>query len=112
MLIMLGLTLLFPVILTFYGQTTDVSPIDWQTVLSGYLGLALMGAACVGIGLFASSVTESQIVAVIISFAAASMLYVVGWLQGDKRLLGEYIDLFVDDHHLEALCAVHCAQWI
>lgn len=103
MLMMLGMTMLFPVILTFYGQTPGVSPIDWQTVLSGYLGLALMGAACVGIGLFASSVTESQIVAVIISFAALLMLYVIGMAARGQEGYWESILIYLSmTHHLES----------
>jgi len=103
MLMMLGFTLIFPAILSFYGQSAEVSPVDWQTVTTAYLGLALMGAACVAIGLFASSVTESQIVAVIISFAALLMLYVIGMAARGEQGYWESILLYLSmTHHLES----------
>jgi len=50
----------------------DVGPI-----LSGYLGLMLMGAAYIGIGIFASSLTENQIIAFIISFLIVLALFML-----------------------------------
>jgi ABC-2 type transport system permease protein len=41
---------------------------DWGVLFSGYLGLALMGAAFTSIGIYTSSVTDNQIVAFVISF--------------------------------------------
>jgi ABC-2 type transport system permease protein len=41
---------------------------DPGPIVAGYLGLLLMGAVTIGIGLFASSITENQIVAFIIGF--------------------------------------------
>ena len=62
-----------------------------------------MGAACVGIGLFASSVTESQIVAVIISFAALLMLYVIGMAARGQEGYWESILIYLSmTHHLES----------
>lgn len=49
---------------------------DWGPVLGGYLGLALTGATFLSIGLFTSSITNSQIIAFII---AAVMLLLL-WL--------------------------------
>ena len=80
MSIMFALSLLFPLLLHFFGISgaDGLSPVDWNTVWVGYLGLFLFGAACVSIGLLASSVTESQLVAVIISFGALLVLWLVG----------------------------------
>lgn len=80
MALMLALTLVFPLLLTLYGGTEGgASPLDWNTVLVGYIGMFLLGAAFVAVGLFASSVTESQIVAVIIAFAILLMFFVIGY---------------------------------
>src|SRR5437867_9079943 len=54
---MLTLTGIVPLILSVY------SSFDWRPVLTGYLGLALMGALFLATGLFASALTENQIVA-------------------------------------------------
>ena len=62
-------TLLYLVTMLFLGS------IDPGPVLTGYLGLLLMGAVYIGIGIFASSVTENQIVAFILSFLIILMLF-------------------------------------
>jgi ABC-2 type transport system permease protein len=46
-------------------------------VITGYLGLFLMGAVYVGIGLFASSLTENQIIAFIIAFLIVLALFMM-----------------------------------
>lgn len=42
--------------------------LDWGAVVSGYIGLLLMGGVFVALGLLASSLTENQIVAFILGF--------------------------------------------
>jgi ABC-2 type transport system permease protein len=53
--------------------------VDWATVLSGYLGLLLVGAVYLALGLLASSLTENQISAGIVSLGMILALWVVGW---------------------------------
>lgn len=61
----LGISITF-----LYGLTINIfTPTDWTSFLVNLLGLWLWGASLIGIGLFISSLTESQIVAAIISFA-------------------------------------------
>ena len=48
----------------------------WGTVLLGYAGLLLWGATCIAIGMFISALTESQMLAAILTFAVA----LVWWL--------------------------------
>jgi ABC-2 type transport system permease protein len=55
--VLLALTLPYPL------SVATLGPIDWGTVLTGYFGLALQGAAMMAIGLMASSFTENQLVA-------------------------------------------------
>ncbi len=60
---------LFPVVLSFFGQGMGGgSGIEWQTVGTGLLGLLLLGAMAMSVGLFVSSLTESVIVAALVSF--------------------------------------------
>jgi ABC-2 type transport system permease protein len=71
----LGVTIVFPVILAFIGQGESGSSLEWSTVLLGYGGLLLWGATNMAIGMFVSSLTESQMVSALVSFAIA-----MGWM--------------------------------
>ena len=71
--IMLALTLLYPGILFYFAR------VEWGPLLTGYLGLLLMGATFLAVGIFASSLTENQIVAAITTFGTLLLLWVVGW---------------------------------
>lgn len=51
--------------------------LPWKVVLSGYLGLLLLGAVLVAIGTFISSLTESQIIAAVITFLVFILLWVL-----------------------------------
>ncbi len=53
---------------------------EWKPVLTGYLGLLLMGGCFVSIGLLISSLTKNQIVAGFMTFAVFLMLWVINWL--------------------------------
>jgi len=58
----LGVTLVFPLILSAIGYGESGSPLEWSTVLLGFGGLLLWGATNMAIGMFVSSLTESQMV--------------------------------------------------
>ncbi|HEY41865.1 MAG TPA: ABC transporter permease subunit [Dehalococcoidia bacterium] len=73
---MLALTLYFPLLLWIFGDP-DTGPI-----LTSYLGLFLLGATSLSIGLFASSVTSNQIVAAVIAGGVLAILYFIG-MAGD-----------------------------
>lgn len=55
--IALAFTLPYPITLSYLGN------LDWGEVFCGYLGLLLLSASYIAIGLFASSITNNQIVA-------------------------------------------------
>jgi ABC-2 type transport system permease protein len=63
LLILLAATLVYPAILVV-ADNPDRGPI-----LAGYLGVVLAGAAFLAIGLFASSLTQNQIIAALLAFA-------------------------------------------
>jgi ABC-2 type transport system permease protein len=69
LLVMTGLTLAYAVILGIYG-----SP-DWGPIYSGYLGLVLLAAALVSIGLAISALTSNQIVAAVVSLGVFGLLW-------------------------------------
>ena len=65
----LGLTLVVPLLLTWLGAGESGTALEWGTVLLGYVGLLLWGATCMALGLFISSLTQSQMVAALVTFA-------------------------------------------
>lgn len=64
-LILIGIALLLT--LPYYITVWFLGPIDHGAVWSGYLGMILMSMAYISIGLFASSITNNQIVAFLLS---------------------------------------------
>jgi ABC-2 type transport system permease protein len=71
---MLAVTLLHMGILFLYGNP------EWKPVMTGYLGLLLMGGSFLSVGLFISSLTKNQIVAGMATFAVFLMLWVINWI--------------------------------
>lgn len=63
LLILVALALTIP----YYVSVSLLGPIDHGAVWSGYLGMILMSMAFISIGLFASSITNNQIVAFLLS---------------------------------------------
>src|SRR5262249_40522424 len=67
------LTLLYPALIAFYGR------VEWGAVASGYLGLFLLAATFLAVGVFISSLTENQIVAGFSTFGVLLAFWVIGW---------------------------------
>ncbi len=69
------ITLVYPVTLNFL-----VKPgIDWGPVISGYLGLILMGAAFTALGTAISAMFNNQIAAFVASLAFFLLLWIIGF---------------------------------
>ena len=68
---MLALTVLHVGVLFWFSQP-EVAP-----VLAAYLGLVLLGAGLLAVGLFFSSLTRNQIVAVLLTFGALLVLWLL-----------------------------------
>lgn len=71
---LLAVTLIHIGVLFIFGKP-EVAP-----VLTGYLGLLLMGGCFVSVGLFISSLTRNQIVAAMVTFAVFLLLWVIDWI--------------------------------
>ena len=72
-LLLLVATLLYPLLI----QT--VYPVEWGPVLAGYLGLFLLGAAFIAVGLFISSLTDNQVVAAMATFGVLVLFWFLTW---------------------------------
>jgi ABC-2 type transport system permease protein len=71
---MLGysMTFVYQVIIAFQGVT-----VNWLIYIGNILGVLLIGSALIALGVFISSLTESQLVAAVGSFAASIVLYLM-----------------------------------
>jgi ABC-2 type transport system permease protein len=70
---MLAVTLLYMAILFVYGNP------EWRPLVAAYLGLLLMGATFISLGLLISSTTSNQIVAGVVTFVVFLLLWIIGW---------------------------------
>ncbi len=70
--VMLVFSAVYVVVIKAYGNA-DLGP-----VLTGYLGLFLLGGSFLAAGLFSSSLTENQIVAAVISFGILLVFWIIG----------------------------------
>ncbi len=75
--IALAATLIPAVIITFFS-----SP-DWAKIFCTFVGMLLCGGSLIAIGIFVSSLTQSQIVAAIGTFGISMLLLLVGGLAGN-----------------------------
>lgn len=92
MLTILVLLLIYPAALYVFGGHPDLGPI-----LTGFLGLFLIGAAFVAIGLFTSSVTDSQIVAAVLCFVFLILFWIINWISRSEAWYGkalQYISIY------------------
>ena len=74
LLAMTSLTLVYAAVLAVYGEP------DWGPIYSGYIGLVMLGAALVSIGLMISALTANQIVAAVVSLGLFGILWSIDTL--------------------------------
>jgi len=82
--------------LVHVGLLTWLGKPDLAPILSGYLGLLLMGGLFLSIGLLCSSLTRNQIVAAVVGIVVLLLLFVIGalaewrsgWVYDLMRYLG------------------------
>ena len=78
-LVMTAITFIYPIILAVLGEPAI------SEIIGGYIGFILLGAAFIAFGVFASSLTESQIIAAIVSVVGLLLMWL---LQGIAPGLG------------------------
>jgi ABC-2 type transport system permease protein len=80
--VMLAPTLLYLVVQAIYSDPS----IDFGPIRSGYLGILLVGALFISIGLFCSSLTKSQIVSAVTTAALLFIITIIPWWASGKLL--------------------------
>jgi ABC-2 type transport system permease protein len=60
--------------------TSDPTAFDWGCVGSTYLGILLVGSLYMSIGIFASAITRSQIIAAMVTFAIGLSVFMLSFL--------------------------------
>ena len=100
---------LLPTLVCYFSVVTlgdPVGNIDTGSVVGSYIGLLLLGAAFVSIGVFSSSLTNNQIVAFIIAAVLSAFAYLGFESIYNMGFLGES-DLFVKslgmNHHYSSI---------
>ncbi|AKU91372.1 ABC transporter permease [Vulgatibacter incomptus] len=77
--VVIAIVAAFPALLSVFGSSSSGSAVEWQTIGAGLTGLFLCGAAFLAIGLFVSSLTDSQVVAALITFFVLLLSWMVSW---------------------------------
>ena len=65
------MTIVYATVVSFFGA------VSWLTVFGNVVGLLLLGAAYIAVGMLISSLTENQVIAAIGGFAAMLVLYLI-----------------------------------
>lgn len=87
--VMLALTFYYPLLLMIFGDP------DMGAIGTGYLGIFLLGTACLAVGLFASSLTSNQIVSAVVAGGILFALWFIGIAAGYlPEALGKVINYF------------------
>lgn len=95
---MLLLTLVYLPLIYLFGTGVDLG-----AVITGYVGLLFAGGAYIAIGLFASSLSENQVLAFILAMSVSALFYLIGHV-GDlvSASLLSRIEFFGFDYHLDS----------
>lgn len=82
---MLAVTLVYVGVLFAFGTP------EWKPIAAGYLGLLLLGASFISVGMLISSFTRNQIVAGMLTFGVFLLLWVIDWIGSFLGPAGERI---------------------
>jgi ABC-2 type transport system permease protein len=98
LLISISLVLTLP----YYITISSIGPVDHGAVWTGYLGLLLMSAAYISIGVFSSSITNNQIVAFLVALLIGIFFHLLFSLlaRNFSGILGNILNyLSIDTHY-------------
>ncbi len=81
-LVMVVISFIYPIILIAFGAELTAK------LVGGYIGFILLGASFLSVGVFASSLTENQIIAAIIGFVCLLVMWIA---DGIGTLMGGFV---------------------
>lgn len=76
----LAITIVYPVALAVFGSSESGQALEWSTVATGYGALLLWSSTCIAIGMFISALTESQMLAAILTIVVLLLWTALGAL--------------------------------
>lgn len=84
------ISLIYPAIMFMYGQPA------LSEVIGSYIGFILLWGAFISVGVFVSSLTESQMIAGVFTFASLLLIYFISWFEASVKspLAKKIIDWF------------------
>lgn len=102
-LILIFIALVFT--LPYYFTVWYLGNVDHGAVWCGYLGLLLMSAGYIGIGIFASSITNNQIVAFLIALFIGIFFQIIFSViaQSSTGGLGTFLNYLSTSDHFESI---------
>ena len=74
--------LLLPTLIYIFFVYKLGGDLDWWPIAVGYLGFWLLGNAYLALGLFISSIAESQITSAVVSFGCLLIFWILDWVSG------------------------------
>jgi ABC-2 type transport system permease protein len=91
--------------LPYYFTVSTIGKIDHGAVWMGYLGLLLMSASYISIGLFASSITNNQIVAFLLALFIGIFFHLIFGITGNSAggWLGSFLSYLSLATHYESM---------
>jgi len=96
--ISLVLIALIPTLVTYYTVVAYGNPqgnIDHGATIGSYIGLVLLASVYVSIGIFASSITSSQIVAFVVTIVLCFIFFFAFYSLASFELLGSFDDVLL-----------------
>jgi ABC-2 type transport system permease protein len=101
MLVGIALVLTIP----YYISVANIGKIDHGSVICGYFGLLFMSSAYIGIGLFASSITNNQIISFLIALLIGIFFhFLFGLLAGEfTGILGQITYYLSLENHFDSI---------
>jgi len=92
---LLAVTLVYVSFLFVFGDP------EWLPILSGYIGLLLLGSCFISLGLFISSTTKNQMVAGAATFVLALLLWIVDWMADGGGVTAELLRYLSITQHFD-----------
>lgn len=91
--------------LPYYITIATLGPIDHGAVWTGYLGLLLMSGSYIAIGLFASSISNNQIVGFLLALFIGIMFHIIFGIlaQNFTGILGNILNYLSLSTHFESI---------